>query len=545
MHISADSLTNNLPSNMIANISEKLARPGLNQVAGNTVGADKNENIVDKNVSDIQITAGVAVTISGAKTDLKTLFEPPVVNNYVYNGQESENDAQQSYSDKLRQRFDHNRGASIQGLLSDTHFLKGQTSFTQSAISYNGSAKTDSTEALIDITQKESTNQLTLNLTTKSGKSVSINIDTIGGQGLTEKGILKAFSGVEVTFSSSEELSEQEQESFALLVQEIDEMVADYQSTSEVDFSKLTFFEQDQFSNLSINSGKGLNVELKLRDDGTKVLDAQLILPGTAEYQKEKIHIDSKENFSSLDNENRQQSMDHYLNLIKDSVHKAHGSQEKARMMVTSFELMLSEPIEESSKALNVDKENVVVDASQILGKQSDQKIAQRDKGLLTGLADFNFEFKGSVDKPMDNQFFYQTQGFNLDLAQKTEVTDDYRNRNITQKQEYNLDASFFTPLGTRESPDFHYGNYEYNVLELEKTNITSQQYKDGVLEQALIMQSQDSYEKTVQVENWKIIDEKETQSSKETIDDVTEEIKQQKQEQPLELLDSVLIDLD
>ncbi|WP_119393332.1 hypothetical protein [Salinibius halmophilus] len=355
---------------------------------------------------------------------------------------------------------------------------------------------------------------VSLSLTTSDGDEVSIRLSHVkssrGG----------ALSGLSFEFSVQGELSEEEQ-------QAITQVASSWQSQidrlTKGDMPDMSLFKDLPSNitalNMAVNVGRNEFSVALSQVDGEKQITAKL------NGHQASMTVDLT-TVLATNEAKRQAAVAHYVGLLEDAGQRSKADDKVVDFFSQTFAMMQSVPVAEP--------------------KTTDFQ-AQRDESLLSGLADYQFDFSA---KRQRLNFYpgkeHEVVRFDVSGSQETSVSGEWKERLIKQTQTLELTSSFYEPLPGWQ--DIELGmtadkqNYRYVELNEAVRKTSEQQYKDGELDYASMLTEQSQSRRVRDyLANDLIKDDHQQQTSVE-LKDFTDEIKAASLNLDLELLDEVLI---
>ncbi|WP_027328631.1 hypothetical protein [Marinimicrobium agarilyticum] len=298
--------------------------------------------------------------------------------------------------------------------------------------------------------------------TLKNGTEVTFEVQAEAGHGRVG-GASAAFRAIDVSYSASEELTEEQREELDAFSRKLGEFARDFAADGSPDLSRLDLGELKEI--------QSLDLRMKVSDERLMALH----------YSREP---------ESGDQALQMKWNERSLELLIDGSTSTGGSPQGDLSLLRAT---LMENLE-NAKASKDDKQAILqaltlFDLDMEAGSKS---LPTGSDALLTGLPDYHLSFKGRIAYPMPNtehrdKFIGIRE---LTLSQVTTITEQNAQRTINQTQTVHLDAAYFTSLPHLENPGYARENFNWHVIN-ESHQLSSQQTWNGAtLEAATLTRS-------------------------------------------------------
>ncbi|MFY0662984.1 MAG: hypothetical protein JXQ97_00030 [Natronospirillum sp.] len=357
--------------------------------------------------------------------------------------------------------------------------------------------------------------KLSFTLTTRSGATIRFDLTDQTSFGRTTEDSLTA------KVSIKGDLSDAERAALGEMASLMERLSGDFMRTGKVSLGQLQGFDSSLFSELKLDfSGNNNKYSLKLQESQN-----ERSLSINWNGNKVDLTLDLQGNLL-ISAEAKAQALEHYLDLIRESVNKSDGSPDLANFMADSFLTLHSLNEKEPTNG----------------GAEKDQL---PNNTLLSGLQDFNAQFTSKITKPNDHsEKHFEQQGFNLELSQKTNLVGQLPiELSLEQEQHYSLSASFYRPLWMLEVPDFKTQSYQYVEIEEQSSRRTLQRYEMGQWMSAVHGEQSSYKHRITEYQLGEITRDDTKEDAWQKLSDLTEEVKQKTDSrQYLSLLENMLI---
>ena len=303
------------------------------------------------------------------------------------------------------------------------------------------------------IISQSSLGRMSFSATLASGTTVTFSVNARAG--LEQAGgALVAFRSIDVQFSSDAELTEEEQAELDELSKHLGAFVGDFVSDGEPDLSRLKLAESSAIESLQLN--------LHTADEQTLSLYYTRNAKNTV--------LEMNWNGRSLDLTIQRGETSH---------------QELAGLRETLLEYL------DKARADSSDTK-VLIQALSLFNASDDKTLtAQADKSaaLLTGLPDYQLNFKGQVEYPSRrNEHHDKYSGIRLlSIGQSTHTETNNGATSISQIQNINLEAAYFTSLPHLEDVDLTRENFKWHQLDESLQILSQQTWKNDRIENASV----------------------------------------------------------
>lgn len=285
--------------------------------------------------------------------------------------------------------------------------------------------------------------EMNMSLKTKSGATVTFSFRLETGQGYdgNESGVY--YRTLAVDFQLDGKLSSAEKKQLAGLSEGLNQLANDFFSGKK----------QPKLADLGLNDVTVLS-KLDISLEGESLPDLKLSMTDTelrrdikASYAGDDIEmsVEKPSLVGTTDSERREAALAHYRQMLIEGVGRAQGKENQHAFLVDAFDL-LHGPMEQA---------------------ETRHELSDAESMMLTGLADFSLSFEGKIQQANDHpRRLEQQEKFSLTLAQETHFKQDgVLNREVDQRQTWELDAAYFKPLDDWEFVDFRNQNYRFFKL--------------------------------------------------------------------------------
>lgn len=244
---------------------------------------------------------------------------------------------------------------------------------------------------------KREAKSLTLTIKTESGGNVTFTLNQYKGHGMaiTEDGKVSdasSVTSVKVDFLVDGELSDEEKQQLADLSNNLEVFSNAYFQRGKADFKALKLNQFDVIESLELRAkGSGGIDSLSFQNDALffKYENTENNHSFKAELNGNKVEmLVSKTQPFLINQQGRQQALNHYLALIEESKEKSKGSDLQINMMKDMFELALSPTKAEAEQASIFEKQREAA----LTAKPPAQ--LELSKDAFIPLPDFIFSFK-------------------------------------------------------------------------------------------------------------------------------------------------------
>lgn len=362
-------------------------------------------------------------------------------------------------------------------------------------------------------------NELKLQVKTKDGDTLTFTFRHETGYGHTDTRSGIGYQNLTVSFELDGELSEQEKEELTGLAEGLNALANGYFNGEGAKLSDLQLDRLDSVAELSLSLGGAgpRDISLSMTDNDV-VREYRIQMNGdTIKMSRDKLSL-----IGSTDPERREAVLDHYRKMLIEGVERSHGGTGRHALVVDAFNLLHGADSKEGSAVELTDAEST----------------------MLTGLADFSFNFEGRVTRRTFNpQLGELAEQMSFSLSQETRIkTDGPLAREVDQRQKWTLKSSYFEPLPYLESVDFDQQNYRYVTLKEQAEVRTRVGLVDGSV-RAVQTQQFDSERNEIWVVRGEVADWKTTKHSLYEIHDFTARLRIEDDNFDAVLLEEILLD--
>lgn len=307
------------------------------------------------------------------------------------------------------------------------------------------------------------TKSLSLAIKTESGSNVTFTLNQYKGHGtaMTEDGKASdssSVTSVKVDFLVDGELSDEEKQQLAELSKNLEVFSNAYFQRGKADFKALKLNQFDVIESLELRAkGSGGIDSLSLQNDALffKYENTENNHSFKAELNGNKVEmLVSKSQPFLINQQGRQQALNHYLALIEDSKEKSKGSDLQINMMKDMFELAFSPTKAEAEQASIFEKQR----EEALTAKPPAQ--LELSKDAFIPLPDFIFSFKS-----------YKKEETHKDLEDPKEKAEFDLNIRLQSTQSNGLDR-----LISEQNQHFKLKGF-YRKISEDKTKMTTADY--------------------------------------------------------------------
>ena len=383
-------------------------------------------------------------------------------------------------------------------------------------------------EGFTDLEYKKDAS-LTITLKTKDGDTINFSLQGYKGYGKSEDSTSSIFKGIKVSFEFEGTLSEKEKKEIEAFTQNIDQLMDQLYSDSNLDLGQLDLGSLTTFSEASLSFkpspfGEVTDTKLELNYSDN---DAQRAINVNFLGHKSQLTIDKSSLALTATEQQRQQSIQDYLSLLDSSAREAHAQDSATNVLKQVFEAGFTNLVEKETDPKDLNE------AQQLHNKS------------LVALPDFDFSFDSKVETPNAENRPLEYEGFALDLSMTTQINQEKDSDKVTavQTQKFELSAAYYTPLPGLDTVNFDEQNYQYTVLERSSEKVTTVESDKGEVLSAITSEAGESNHLTLEYNMGKLKDEDSDEKKFLEVTDFIEQVKNDDLEQSQELLNSVIID--
>lgn len=407
---------------------------------------------------------------------------------------------------------------------------RGDKSYTQDVRQYTrfesfgveGKSSSVDLAGFNDIKNTQSASVM-LQLTTKDGDEINFSLKSYSGYGRGEDGRSAGFEGVEITFDFEGDLSKEEQEQIDVFIEKLNQAANGYFKDANIDMKALDLSGFTSFSDVELSlrggkvSGESLRFDLSFHDDD----DARSIKVNLNGDRSE-LSVDKNSLGSTVSEQQKIAALTEYLDLLDQSADEAQAKESATSLMKDTFSIAFNN--------LEFDAKNAVE--------------TQNTKSLI-GLPDFEYSFESKGERPNKEYRPLEYQGFSVKLSLDTQVQQsDLDDKSIiTQTQQFDLSAAYYSPAGQMKRPDFDTQTYQYTKLDRSSEKVTQLVSEHRQLVSAITTESGENNSHMLEYQFGKVVDEDVDGSSYAEVKEFTEQAKQEAGVQDLELLSLLVVD--
>ncbi|PTY36023.1 hypothetical protein BGP77_01480 [Saccharospirillum sp. MSK14-1] len=331
--------------------------------------------------------------------------------------------------------------------LSLSHFLdNNETSVTQSATQYRYSTLNENSSpidpAKFVVDHNDPSSEIELSLTTDSGDTLTFVIRRESGYGHDgiESGV--QFQTLSVEFQLDGKLSQKEKQELDSLAIGLNRLANEYFSGGGVSLAKLGLDDMSGILELklSIDDGRKPGLDLSMTEtDQRRNIDVEFF------GNHIELSVDKTGLTGSAEGTRRQAALAHYRQILREGLDRAQGSGDQKALLLDAFDMLYG-----------------LVDET-----VNQQELTAAESMMMSGLPDFFVHFEGRTVRQNTHPVRQdQVETVSLTLAQETVFKQDGSlNRQIDQRQIWELDAGYFEPLDHWDFVDFQNQNYQYYEL--------------------------------------------------------------------------------
>jgi len=375
-----------------------------------------------------------------------------------------------------------------------------------------------------DVTQQA---ELTLRLTTRDGDQVDFSFSLESGSATLKTGEQYGYQEVIIDFNVEGELSRSEREAIVEFSKQLSNFAQGFfvNPDNGPDLSALKLFENDLLA----------SIDLSLKGQ-----DANLTLSVSETDESRKINVDWVTNESKWASGELAGRAKNSLQMLVDKHGATGGSNVQQDLALTQQQAIIEESLGEARASGQ--QKNHISDAFAAIHQDLSFYPAIGKADMVTGLADYQMSFQGSVELPMqstdvldnpvdnsarelrNNENSRLTEGVEkFNLSQDTSVNTVAGNTLVRQQQDLELQASFFTPLAHLEDPDFKHQSFIHHSINNESSIVSEQRFEGPELISATVVQQQEKSHVRAEYNEGKLISRTPTESSASKIIEATE----------------------
>jgi len=381
------------------------------------------------------------------------------------------------------------------GMLMDTEL----SSYSQHAERSIASTAYDLGDLDIEARSTDGVNQqaeLKLRLTTGDGDQVDFSFSLESGSATLKTGEQYGYQEVIIDFNVEGELSREEREAIAEFSKQLGNFAQGFfvNPDNGPDLSSLKLFDNDLLASFDLS---------------LKGQDASLSLSVAETDESRSINVEWVTNESKWASGELAGRAKNSLQLLVDKHGATDGGNVQQDLALTQQQAIIDESLDEA-RATGQQK-NHISDAFTAIHQDLSFFPPMGKADMVTGLADYQLTFQGSVELPMqstdvlenpvddtarelrNNQNSRLSEGIDkFNLSQDTSVNTVAGKTLIRQEQNLQLQAGYFTPLAHLEEPDFAHQSFIHNSINNESSIVSEQRFDGRELVSATIAQEQE-----------------------------------------------------
>lgn len=442
---------------------------------------------------------GVLVNLNSSQPSSRpVVFVPPVeLRLSVFNNEDQLTDT----SSKLLSQLDNfgfslkqeNRFNGVGERFSEL-MKSGETSYQQDMRRYQYFVDKHRANEAVDfsdfeIIRESRVQDLGLNLTTRSGAKVEFNIQSFSGLGKKPDDIIYQsddmtvstsgqgayFNRTEINFNIQGKLTKEEQQQIEEFAQKLEAFASGYFNDGKPSLADLDLTSFDTIEQLSLHGSGADQADLKLDyKNGENSREIEFSFDGN----RADIKVDKTDQLL-YNQKGKQQAIEHYLKLLKESGEHAKSDEVQLQMM----QEVLSMGFELTEQELSIANQKEQQFKDQVIESTIDDGI--RADQIFIPLADFDFEFSSRKDKVLNDMLSLQERGFDLSLSIDTRMHEAGGKLSKQQIQSFELSGIYTDRLDTE---DVRYQQTHFEIKSTTRIN-TAKDSENGQLSGAFIEQ--------------------------------------------------------
>lgn len=517
--------------------------------------------ILSESKTQANSAEGVSVTLSTPnqalarikKTSSATeIYQPePIyiqhsISNTTHNSEQTQHFANQLNDDVSDNRF-KGLGTRFNELLDKPNEPYQQELRRYSYHSQNGNAgKVDFSE--FEVASKTKTQAFNLDLKTKSGATIQFSIESFEGHGKNPNTLVyefedfsvynvgqgASFRSTEISFDVKGDLTKEEIEQLKEFSKNLEAFSKTLFNDANPSLKALDLASFDVISELNLNSMGGTSKPLTLE---YKNSDEERFIE--VNYDGNKAQIDlTKLGQMVYSEQNKEQVMEHYLGILRDSAEKAQASDIQALLMLDVFAAGFDINDDELARAKQLEQDR----ANELSSR--DASDAEKSKDALLPIPNFSFHFVSNKERFNIAEKPEEYSGFSLELAVHTKQETEGPITTTTQQQDFKLEGAYYEPLGLLKKPDFATQTYRYNAFKYDVSNTVTTATGNQQLLSASLEKTNDNFESSKDYYKGELIDDKKDEPGPEArLLDFTERLGLEAELTQQQILEEVLID--
>ncbi|MCP8898310.1 hypothetical protein [Gilvimarinus xylanilyticus] len=303
------------------------------------------------------------------------------------------------------------------------------------------------------VISRSSLGGMSFSATLASGTKVTFSINAHSGLEKSSENLV-AFRSMDVQFWSDAELTEEEQAELQTLSKNLGTFATNFAAGGEPDISHLNLSQLTEIESIQLS--------LKTADQKTLSLDYSRNTLGT-EFN---LAWNGRSlNLAIQPGESNQQDLSRLRETLLEYLDKGRAESSDTKALLNALSLF------------------------NVSNNQAPSAQPEKGSALLTGLPDYQLDFKGKVDYPSRrNEHHDKYSGIRLlSIGQVTHTETENGTTSITQTQNIDLEAAYFTSLPHLENIDLARENFKWHKVD-ESIQIVSQQtWKNEKIDNASI----------------------------------------------------------
>ncbi|CCK75298.1 hypothetical protein OLEAN_C11220 [Oleispira antarctica RB-8] len=398
------------------------------------------------------------------------------------------------------------------------------------------------------VSSKTRTQAFDLELKTKSGATIQFSIESFSGRGKNPDTLMyefedfsvyavgqhASFRSTEISFDVQGDLTKEEIKQLQQFSENLEAFSTTLFNNGVPSLKTLDLASFDVISELNLNSMGGTSKPLLLE---YKNNDEERFIEVNYDGNKAQIQL-TKLGQMVYSEQNKEQVIQHYLDILKDSAEKAQADDIQAQLMqdVFSAGFNINEDELERAKEIEQDRTNELT--------SQDASDAEKSKDALLPIPDFSFHFVSHKERFNIAQKPEEYSGFTLELSVNTRQQTEGPVTATKQQQNFKLEGAYYKSLGHLEKPDFLTQTYRHNTFNYDVSNTVTTSTGNQQLLSATLEQNNENSESSKAYSKGVLIDDKhEEEEPIAKLADFTERLRLEAELTQQQILEDVLID--
>jgi hypothetical protein len=507
--------------------------------------------VAKQQTNTAQANQGVQLTLSQTAS-LSELYQPkPTYVQHSVSNTTQNSEQTQRFTHQLNNENSDNR---FKGLGTRFNELLDKPNEPYQQVLRRYSYQSDSASAgkvdfsAFEVSSKTKTQAFNLALKTKSGATIQFSIESFNGHGKNPDTLVYEFEDFSVhkvgqgaSFRSTEISFEVEGDLTKAEIKQLKEFSENLEAFSNALFNDanpslkaLDLASFDVISELSLNSMGGTSKPLTLEYENS---DEERFIE--VNYDGNKAQIDlTKLGQRVYSEQSKEQVMEHYLGILRDSAEKAQADDIQALLMLDVFAAGFDMSDSEVARAKELEQDR----ATELAGH--DAFDAEKSKDALLPIPDFSFHFISHKERFNIAEKPEEYSGFSLALSVHTKQETEGPTTSTTQQQDFKLEGAYYEALGLLEEPDFATQTYRYNEFKYDVSNTVTTATGNQQLLSASLEKTNDNFDSKKAYYKGELIEDKKEESGPEArLLDFTERLGLEAELTQKQILEDVLID--